>query len=539
MRYVKNRSILTALAAVLILSSMPIAAFGDVNVPTSTETKVGIRLHQTQLTVDAPADIIFEPEAGMDYVVDKPDTWGDLKAQVPFTNKSESAVYLAGAKVLQDGDVNVGNVFNGPTTTSNGVVGSDANPFLALRAADSGPAAVCSTVDPKADSTDMDFSSTWISTFTIDERKSADTGTEASFALSLDKTAAAVKPDTSIKGGIDKYESPVNFLSMSWVFSMVPNFYLQIGSKPVSADSSASSTYGDYQTRAAALNEYQGKIFKLRDVKAHSKQLAADNVSKTSDLYKLYEALVTSLAPEGDYECRVKYTKDGTSQHWPLRIIGLNQDVAANSDEGYEAGSLVGLTFQFRDLIAQSCMNVEGQASATDGGGWGGDAAKHLRAELNNGNFYQNLAINESLVSVQKYSSNSWYSASAVVSPVSNKMFFLSHLELTGQPFSARPWSEEEGCGRSHNEQYLFYQGKPIVENGDNLKWLAKRTERDWSGSKVEVLSGDASQQQGGIDWWLRSIYMASFNTLSPSGNPAWTASPIDESIGVCPAFCL
>lgn len=526
--------------AALACSMVPAAAFAADE--TTGTTSLGVSLKYVQLSVDAPADIVFERVEGGDasgYDPSDPSSWGDLKASVPFTNKSEAAVYLAGADVLQTESAKVSNVFNGPTVAAGGTVGSDDHPFLSLRATD-GTAAICAQVNPQTDATAMDFSSTWVSSFTIRERASADDGTDASFTLSLDKSSAAVKSELDL----DSDDPVVKFCAIAWTFAMVPDLYVQVAGKPVSSTKSATYSdsdkdlYSDYDARSQVLSQYAGKVYNLNQVKQHSKQLAADTTHAT-ELYKLYDALVTSLAPEGDYECRVRYSND----YWRLRIIGLNQDVAANSAEGYVEGATVGLTFQFFSVIDGYLVSGSGDNT----GGWEGNGMKALRSGLNaGGKYYDAMGIKDSIVTVKKAYGPTYNSTSTDVSFSSDKMFVLSWYELTGKKDWGMPFTPYEGTGSNHDEQYRFYANKGIVASGNNLRWLARYGWKDYGGTEVKTLGG-GNGDTGDQRWWLRSVYPYNddrhpyeFMYVSSSGNPTSSMGLGVGNMGaVLPCFCV
>lgn len=561
MRKVQNRKPLwrracaLACAAALTCSMVPAAAFAA-EVQTTGTTSLGGTLKYLQLSVDAPANIVFErtvdgKTAGYD--IEDPAGWGNvLTAPVQFTNNSDAAVYLAGADVLQKEGAKVSDVFTSLLPSGGGTVGNNANPFLSLQATAGGDSATCRTLNPANATTAMDFSATWVSTFTIAERASANAGTKATFTLSLNKAAAQLKSGIAVSA-----DDPVTkFCAMTWTFAMVPDFYLQVANKPVSSTLSASyqasdkNYYADYDARSAILSKYAGTVWNLNQVKQHSSQIAQDT-AQTGELSKLYRALATSLAPEGDYECRVKYTQADKAEYWPVRLIGVNQDVAATSEDGYAKGSLVGLTFQFRDLIDKSAFNPD---AATNAGGWG---KAPLRSKLQaGGTYYEKMAIKGSLVAVKKAYGPTWSDTTANVlltgdeidgaADGGDKMFLPSVYELIGQNIASytdgKAWIGREGAGSSHDQQYLLYQNRGLaINNGGNAPWLRKTFVRDDKLCRVETLGGGDTAVNN-IAWWCRSVHTldgSAFRKVDGYGNPGGSSVSNDASRGVCPCFCL
>lgn len=302
----------------------------------------------------------------------------------------------------------------------------------------------------------------------------------------------------------------------------------------------------------AALAPYAKRIFDLQDIQEHSRALPT--ADESSELLRFYKALCTSMRPEGDYECWVRYN----NEDWPVRIIGVNQDVAAEYGNGYELGSLVGLTFQFRDLVGNS-FNSDARAISINAGGWGGPNMRLIRESLNDvdgpGVFLEPMDDNvqRALVKVRKYYGPTATSDSAdSIAFTEDKMFIASFFELSGQQpaetTGQKPWVIFEGAGADHDEQYLFYQNKNIdnttlTNNAStrNRAWLAKRQLCDWSNSRADktYLNTFTDADHNGESWWTRSVRSGaagSFYTIRTSGSFYPNGN---VEIGVCPCFCL
>lgn len=329
-----------------------------------------------------------------------------------------------------------------------------------------------------------------------------------------------------------------NLMKISWTFERaLSDFYLKIADEP----------------QSAALAPWAGTTYTLAQVRVDSKALGSGAAAEGSDTYNRYHALVTSMAPEGDYECAVRY--DG--QWWPVRIIGLNQDYAAESfgfgSWAYREGDRVGLTFQFRDLIGSSPLAASGSSSE---GGWGGENAQDMRSLLNtvtndvddaNDTYLEKMQIKDSIVPVVKFFSST-RTGSGSITLIADKMFLASYFELSGDRdyYSNFSWIAKEGSGGGHDEQYLFYQNKGISgaesANYANEVWLKKSVGPDWDVSRVEASppsEGDVALPTG-TDWWTRSVAPGYSSCFLRVGNDGfYQRYQVWRFMGVCPCFCL
>lgn len=307
-------------------------------------------------------------------------------------------------------------------------------------------------------------------------------------------------------------------------------FFLRVADNPVSA----------------TLRPYAKRAFDLQDIQEHSRALPA--ADESSALLRFYTALCTSMRPEGDYECWVRY--DG--EDWPVRIIGVNQDVVAQDGNGYARGALVGLTFQFRDLVGKSHPYTTRISS--NSGGWGGEHMNLLRDSLNYvggdlehpGEFLAAMddAVEDAIVPVRKYyGPNGTSDRVEDIVFTEDKMFLASFYELAGrQPtlhtVQPKPWVPFEGTGVDHNEQYLFYKGKNTSSDSDkNFAYMMKMQERDWAVSRADA-SGVSSSGMGEI-WWTRSVAPGSTNSFWRVQAQGQFQTDGNVAYGVCPCFCL
>lgn len=511
-----TKAVSAMVAAALACSMVPAVSFAtDENAGTTT---LGINLKSVQLSVDTPADIIFqrtEDGVGSGYEIEDPDNWGNLQASVPFTNRSGNAVYLAGADVLQKDGARVSDVFNGPLPNGDGTVGSNSNPFLTLRATDGGAAATCAKLNPSAETTAMDFSDTYVSTFAIAESVSTE-GTAASYTLQLDKTSARVKSDLTI----DPDDSVTKFGLIAWTFAIVPNFYLQVGGGLVSSLGS----------EGAAFVPDKGDIYTLGQVQVMADDLAESQGS--SQYYAMFDAMVGDASEQ--YECVVRWNDgyNGSSTAYDVRVVGINHDELADGT------GKAGLTFQFKNLMRESRGMSAGSSST---GGWG---KSQLRANMNPGIDEDSVDVDTNAIwdtiplsqqnafkTVKKqYSSTSSEPGTAASSD--DKVFIASFKELAGENIctlwnSDTHYKDQTWLNLLEGEQYAYYEKRGVVGDFIDQPILTK--------SKQGETSKCLYYQRT-----LRPAYEAQHYALvSPSGNPCVGSYPCGRVQGICPCFCL
>lgn len=504
-----------------------------------------------QMSVDAPVRVTFEGAGNAAYDVNNKAAWGTPTANVTFTNWHSKNVYIKNVAVKQDASANVGKVFSG-------TVGSAANPFLTLQnaSANGTETATLSTLAPNTSSSNnMQFGTNAAAAeqekvakrFKIAKNASG-SGTSATFTLKLNPASATLRSASDLQSANFLNGNATDFAKIAWTFAV------QKVSDPSDGEGTASTATDGFYLKVAgnpvtpALQQYKGKVYSLAQVRTHSKELGSGEADTDSDLYKFYYALVTSMAPEGDYECVVKYD----NKDWRLRIIGLNQDYAASAigsgDYQYAAGDRVGLTFQFVNLIDKDSLS----SGSDNSGGWGGGNASRVRNRLSKGGtYYNSLAIHDSVVSVTKFYSP-LYSNTGSVQPILQDLFLPSYHELmggksTGWSYPTYTWIKNEGAGNhtsminTHDAQYLFYQNKGIIGNNTNYRWLTKFEENTTTTAYVIAANGDGNSATAGTGWWERSVHpgnSGNFLRVDAGGRPNGESLP-NAKRGICPCFCL
>lgn len=526
----------TLAAAALALSCWPLSAFAadqiSMDAPLAastgaTQTQATFAARADQLSVTAPVSMTLAASDGTPLDVRHPENWGALTQSLSFKNNSATKLYLSSATISPAAGAKV--VFTG------------GNLDLALTGTGTSTATAAMPIESTA-ATGFTMPSDMKTVFAL-----AGSGT-ATFKLAATLPTANLKSAETLAAAGSLAGATSQLASLSWTFTAIAKteelfdedgFYLKI------ADTQVGQASGEPGIPTSML----GKVFSLDEVKTHSKALGANTASP--DVKNLYQALVTSMAPEGDYECYVKYADEA----WPVRIIGLRQDVAADNTKGYTADSLVGLTFQFRDLIGDRSPLKAG--SNSNAGGWGGENTSDMRTKLNTvtnetdadkKTYLDKMAIKDSIVPVKKYYGSDYREGADNIGWVPDKMFFASWYELTGHfdgypPYEKYPFYKNEGAGKDHNEQYLFYQNKEIDAVGlYNYKWLVKKSERDWEVSKVMIPSGGNTSVDGGWNegWWMRSVspgVSTSFEYVTWGGHIQYVSSGYGWY--ACPLFCL
>lgn len=537
----------TLAAAALALSCWPLSAFAadaDVSYGDGSNTKVGIRLTAPQINVQAPVRITFGDAEAIDI-----STYTDgqgLTTDVKFINRTEKPVYLAAAEAVQTSTANIGNVFD------TAKVNATNKPLLASQKYDvetnQTASMACSLTDaltsaPKS----FTFDGPNDEVFAI---AASSSGTEQSMTieLALSFPKGTLKSTTDLEAASRLKGNTTSICGIVWMFGLVDPLAGHGKGDTVADGGIFLRIKDDPVTRL--LKYYAGRAYNLKEIKELSFKLGSGSYDTNSEVYLFFHALVTSMAPEGDYDCYVRYN----DEDWPVRIIGLNQDVAASAFGNYAEGGTVGLTFQFRDLIANGPLRAGvSEADGISKGGWGGQYAQDMRNACNtNGTYYNGMGVKDSIVPVKKFFCPEYdqWTGSGSVTSVADKMFLASNFELTGDrdQYSyyediGRPveWTWNEGTGKGHNEQYLFYQGKVTSATVDNYKWLAKSTTRDWPTSKVETASG-GNASTNGVIWWTRSVSPLksnqSFVLVRYTGSVILYQYCFREN-GVCPCFCL
>lgn len=551
-----TKAVSVMVAAALACSMVPASALAA-DEATSGSSTLGVKLKYLHLSVDAPAQIVFCAADGTSLDVSERDDWdtATLQASVPFVNRSECGVYLADATMKQTANDNVGKLFNGLS----GTVGSSDHPFLTLSNGDaSATIAQTKTTDSEKP---MDFgeNNKILNQLLFFIAEASDGGeTKGEFTLTLDMAAANLKADDGLEGYLD--DTSTDFCSFMWTFAADPGFYLAINSEP----------------QSEALNSWAGQEFTLEQVRADSKALGSGAAAQDSDTYKRYYAMATSMAPEGDYTCYVRY---GSEFH-RLRLIGLNQDYAAGYfgtvNASYALGDRVGLTFQFLELIENTKMQ-ETEAMVGEMFSWNSEAGALLREKLQpNGEYYDKLetSLQNAIVPVTKFSApaNTGDSACTVpipwAAPLSQRMFIPSRCEMMGSTSYKQQYKRlnsnwlcegagaivyrADGLGRQNNgEQYLFYSNKTFGQKYYTRYILNSNPD----GACLFTPDTSAgSDSNGRCDYWLRTAYLR-FNTGDQrEDGPCWSFIGLDGTIpddnhtacknatsvaGVLPSFCL
>ncbi|WP_251211813.1 InlB B-repeat-containing protein [Adlercreutzia murintestinalis] len=282
-------------------------------------------------------------------------------------------------------------------------------------------------------------------------------------------------------------------------------FYLAISENPISE----------------AVKPYAGRTFTLDEVKQHSRALGSGVAGPGSDIYELYYALVTSRAPEADYDCRV--------QMRGLRIIGFNQDMAAENHGNYRMGDTVGLTFQFIDCPTTGVMNHSWDSP--NAGGWGGPE-NELRNRVNDDSFIWETmpSLVDSIIAVNKfYGADQSSSNNMELFSSRDRLFVPSVREVLGDSEIYRlfsdhieSWLGSEGVYNFNGSisgptyQYLFYANKGVGKEDEVNLWYVKNASGlpDWSGSRVESIpesDGLPNEVQYlGDRYWLRTCWPGS-----------------------------
>lgn len=504
----------------------------------------------TQLSIDVPSSL--DLGGGEALSIEEVDSWGPLSASVTFNNTSGVDLYLSGVELRQ----------GTAAAPSGSYLGGDFDSLFA-----SGTLGVSFKAK---DGTAAENDSCALYKGILENQKQALTmpddpqtaflclaGEKVIFTLEVDHSKAVLRDD--LRFWIDYYNGQFKLGALGYTFQVA----LPEGTGD--PDKSAADNGGMFlkvldPPQTEALKPWAGQTYSLADVKAHSRGLPA--AGESSDLYTLYNLLATSMTPEGDYDCRVSYKKDASTgyEDWPVRIIGVNQDVAASTVDGFTKGKPVGLTFQFRDLVECSWSIPEGTRYTI--GGWGGENIGYLRSKLQIGGVYYDKlhdGIRNGIVTVRKAYCPDWNRETAGVGEATDdRMFLISWYELVGLdphtvwPNHIRPWMVNEGTGADHNEQYLFYQNKGIEhlsqEGGANYKWVNKWCNRDDARARVETAEG-GNQSVIGNMWVFRTIepmndesslgnYAGSTHEPVGGGHPSWLDEDLD-GLGVCPCFCL
>lgn len=507
-----TKAVSVMVAATLASSLVPAHAFAA-DETTAATSSLGIKLESVQLSVDTPTDIIFErTEDGVEsgYEIQNPDSWGSLRASVPFTNRTESEVYLAGADVLQKDGARVSEIFNGPLPNGDDTIGSSSNPFLTLRATDGGAAATCAKVNPAVEVTAMDFSDTWVSTFTIAKGASAK-GTTATFDLSLDKTAALVKSDLVV----DPDGSVTNFAQIAWTFAMVPDFYLQVGGELVSL----------LEAEHAGFVPDKGDVYTLGQVSVMANDIAKNQES--SQYYAMFDAMVGDASEQ--YECMVRW-----NDAYDVRVVGINHDDLTRPEDGR---TKAGLTFQFKNLMKE----VRGMSSGSSSvGGWG---KSQLRADMNPGIDEDSVSPDtnaiwntiplgqQSAFKTVKKQFSSTHTEPGTAASSDDKVFIASFKELAGDNVcslddASTKYKDQTWLDRLEGEQYAYYAKRGVVGDFIDQPVLAKSKQ----GETRKILYYQRT---------LRPKFDDHYAVVNGTGIPCCGSYPCYRVQGILPCFCL
>lgn len=515
----------TLAAAALALSCWPLSAFAaDADVSYgdgSNTTKVGIRLTAPQINVQAPVRITFGDAEAID--ISTTQSQITSSARVKFVNRTQRRVYLAAADVVQTTSANIGNVFDMGKVLSN----STKPTFSSSRTANGESSTMTCTLDDASTNAAKPFGFTGDSqetAFAIEKPTSSNTEVQMAIDLALSFPKDTLQAAARLGSG-KLQGNTTSICSISWTFALgtqtadelfaTDGFYLKIAEEQV----------GKHNTQGSDIPASMlGKVFSLDDVKAHAKALSAGKASE--DVRNLYNALVTSCAPEGDYTCYVKLN----DQAWPVRIIGVAQDVVAVDTKNYKKDDLAGLTFRFRDCVTYS------QMKPTSSKGWFGDnSCTDVRAMMQDGgSLYENLsqAIKASIVPVKKWSYNG---TEGVTKQSEDKMFLNSVFELTGRTLSTSGRDKEEGTGQNHDQQYTFFRTN-IGVTPEGGKWFAANAGPN---NTSTIISKPSDQGPDSFSiWWVRTYAAERDRYASVYKRTSWAyANTLD--LGIIPCFCL
>lgn len=508
----------TLAAAALALSCWPLSAFAadaDVSYGDGSNTKVGIRLTAPQINVQAPVRITFGDAQAIEISTS---SGVNTSSSVKFVNRTQEKVYLAAADVVQTSTANIGSVFDVSKMSSNAKL-----TFSSSKTA-SGQSctmqcditnASTTTLTPFAFDGDLVAQST---AFAIEAASSSSAEVAMAIDLMLSFPTSIMKNAAAL-GAADKLEGrSTSICGIVWTFGLEPIFPEGNGCGSTSEDggiflriSNAPST--------AELKPWSGMIYNLSDIRKHSRELPS--AASTDPVYKLYHTLVTSMDPDGDYECKVNYN-NVDKKVW---IVGLNQDVAADSTQGFVADSKIGLTFWFREDLGSDKVAASYNEDLL--GGW--PANQVLRPKLQTGgSYYSLLSIKDSLVSMIKPSSHPAGLASGMaVSNTTDKLSLIGGFEIFGWDFvnanSNKPFLDvPDGLGVGRRDCYLFFSNK-------NLN------------SHIKPTSNEIKYVSIGTAFWAREVLGSNFwQTISAEGNNYANLIGLpSHSCAVLPIFCI